>query len=141
MVTCIKVWAVMGIGTLCCGLQAMAQSAPGEDPIQLNKKISIQMMPMGSAPRSGSINSATDMPAWQKARVARYTAKAYSANPGDILTNKDVVNTATTDGFKTTCTQSIGSTVAPTMGITTGAGTKPTEQIVVLRGDVVNICN
>jgi len=136
-----KVWLVMGIGTLCGCLQAMAQNAPGEDPIQLNKKISIQMSPIGPAPRSGNINSATDMPAWQKARVARYTAKAYSANPGDILTNKDIVNTATNDGFKTTCTQSIGSTVAPTKGITTGAGTAPTEQIVVLRGDVVNICN
>jgi hypothetical protein len=140
MVTRNKVWLVVGIAALCGCLQAMAQNAPGEDPIQLNKKISIQMSPMGSAPRSGNINLATDMPAWQKARVARYEAKSYSATPGDILTNKDVTTHVTSDSFKTTCTQSIGSTAAST-GITTGAGFQQKDQIVVLRGDVVNICN
>lgn len=120
---------------------ATAQSAPGEDPISLQNRVSIQMLPLAGPPRSGSINFSTDIPAWQKARIARYEAKAFSGNTGDILTEKDVVNTATSDGFKTTCTQSIGSTAAPTTGITTGAGVKPTQQVVVLRGDLVNICN
>lgn len=119
---------------------ASAQSAPGEDPISLQNRVSIQMLPLAGPPRSGSINFSTDIPAWQKARIARYEAKAFSGNKGDILTEKDVVNTATSDGFKTTCTQSIGSTSAPT-GITTGAGVKPVQQVVVLRGDLVNICN
>jgi hypothetical protein len=122
-----------------CAL-ATAQSAPGEDPINLQSRVSYQMLPLGGAPKSSSINFSTDIPAWQKARIARYEAKAFSGNKGDILTEKDVVNTATSDGFKTTCTQSIGSTAAPT-GITTGAGVKPTQQVVVLRGDLVNICN
>ncbi len=120
---------------------AIAQSAPGEDPISLQNRVSIQMLPLGGAPKSTSINFSTDIPEWQKARISRYEAKAFSGNKGDILTEKDVVNTATSDGFKTTCTQSIGSTAAPTAGITTGAGVKPTQQVVVLRGDLVNICN
>ena len=80
------------------------------------------------------------IPAWQRAKIARYEAKAFSGNRGDILTEKDVINTANSDGFKTTCTQSIGSTTAPA-GITTGAGFKSNNQVVVLRGDLVNICN
>ena len=138
----------LSVGLLACaavglagwGGPASAQNVPGEDPVRLDKRINIQMLPIGSAPRSGYINYSTDMPAWQKAKISRYEAKAFSGNPAGILTEKDVVNTATSDGFKTTCTQSIGSnTTAP--GITTGAGFKPNQQIVVLRGDLVNICN
>jgi hypothetical protein len=133
---------------LCCfglaGLQvsmgAAAQNAPGTDPVRLETKVIIQGLPNGPAPRSGNIGPPAEIPPWQRAKIARYEAKAFSGNRGNILTEKDVVNTNTTDGFKTTCTQSIGSnTTAP--GITTGAGFKPSEQIVVLRGDLVNICN
>ena len=92
------------------------------------------------APRSGNIGAPAEIPSWQRAKIARYEAKAFSGNRGNILTEKDVVNTNTTDGFKTTCTQSIGSNTAPA-GITTGNGFKPNDQIVVLRGDLVNICN
>jgi len=136
MITRIHIWLGIGLWTLGLSLQAAAQNAPGEDPVVINKKISPIMLPNGSAPRSGYINPSTDMPAWQKARIARYEAKAFSADPGDILTNKDVVSTATSDGFKTTCTQTIGSNLATT----TPAGS-PKDQIVVLRGDLVNICN
>lgn len=117
-----------------------AQNAPGTDPIRLETKVILQGFPFGTAPRSGNISPPAEIPPWQRAKIARYEAKAFSGNFGNILTEKDIVNTATSDGFKTTCTQSIGSTVAPT-GITTGAGFKPNDQIVVLRGDVVNICN
>lgn len=136
---CAEIFVVFAV--VCSSTLVMAQSAPGEDPISLQGRVSYQMLPLGGAPKSSSINFSTDIPAWQKARIARYEAKAFSGNKGDILTEKDVVNTATSDGFKTTCTQSIGSTAAPTTGITTGAGVKPTQQVVVLRGDLVNICN
>ncbi len=119
---------------------AVAQNAPGEDPIRLESKVIIQGLPNGSAPRSGNISPVAEIPPWQRAKIARYEAKAFSGNKGDILTEKDVVNTAASDGFKTTCTQNIGSVVNPP-GITTGAGVKPNQQIVVLRGDLVNICN
>jgi hypothetical protein len=110
-----------GFVSACFCIAAAGQSAPGEDPIFLENKISIQMLPL---------------PAWQRAKLSRYEAKAYSGNTGNILTEKDVVHSSTTDGFRTTCTQSIGSTTG-----TTSLGAKPTEQVVVLRGDVVNICN
>lgn len=115
---------------------ATAQSTPGEDPILLQNRVTFQWLPSAPPPKSSSLNFLTDMPAWQQARISRYEAKAYSPNVGDLLTEKDVVNTVNTDGFKTTCTQTIGSTTA-----STGAGVKPTQQIVVLRGDLVNICN
>ena len=122
------------------GTAAQAQHAPGEDPIRIESKVIIQGLPNGPAPRSGNISQLAEIPPWQRAKIARYEAKAFSGNKGDILTEKDVVNTANNDGFKTTCTQTIGSVVnAP--GITTGAGFKPNQQIVVLRGDLVNICN
>lgn len=130
----------LGLIAVLTGPFAAAQNAPGEDPIRIDAKVVIQGLPFGTAPRSGYVNPSGDMPAWQKARIARYEAKAFSGNKGDILTEKDVINTANSDGFKTTCTQSIGS-VVNSPGITTGAGFKPNQQVVVLRGDLVNICN
>lgn len=123
-------------GALLCCAQAVAQHGPGEDPVVLEKKVNIQMLPMGAAPRSGYISPSAEMPDWQRARISRYEAKAFSADPGDILTNKDVTSSVTSDGFRTTCTQTIGSTA----GATTPAGS-PRDQVVVLRGDLVNICN
>lgn len=129
-----------GLASLPVSLQVAAQNAPGTDPVRLETKVIIQGLPNGPAPRSGNIGPPAEIPPWQRAKITLYEAKAFSGNRGNILTEKDVVNTNTTNGFKTTCTQSIGSnTTAP--GITTGAGFKPNQQIVVLRGDLVNICN
>ena len=132
---------------LCVGLAALqasadlsAQNAPGTDPVRIESRVVIQGLPNGPAPRSGNIAPSAEIPAWQRAKIARYEAKAFSGNRGDILTERDVINTANSDGFKTTCTQSIGSISTPA-GISTGAGFRPTNQIVVLRGDLVNICN
>ena len=130
----------VGLAGLPVSLIASAQNAPGTDPIRIDSKVVIQGLPFGSAPRSGNIGPPAEIPPWQRAKIARYEAKAFSGNRGSILTEKDVINTANSDGFKTTCTQSIGST-SSAGGITTGAGFKPNEQIVVLRGDLVNICN
>lgn len=127
---------ILGLTAASSCAVASAQSAPGEDPIRLQNKVSFQMLPLAGPPKSGTLNFATDMPNWQKAKISRYEAKAFSANTEGILTEKDVVNTASSDGFKTTCTQSIGSTSG-----NTGPGVKPTQQVVVLRGDLVNICN
>lgn len=122
-------------------MKATAQNVPGTDPVQIEKKVILQGMPNGPAPRSGNIGAPAEIPPWQRAKITLYEAKAFSGNRGNILTEKDVVNTNTSDGFKTTCTQSIGSNTAPAAGITTGAGFKPNNQVVVLRGDLVNICN
>lgn len=135
----IKVWILASLCALSCAFGAAAQGVPGEDPVRLQSKIVIQMLPVSNAPRSGYVDLAPGIPAWQKARIARYEAKAFSGNTGDILTEKDVINTTHTNGFNTTCTQSIGS--APTSATGAQAGFKPAQQIVVLRGDLVNICN
>lgn len=130
----------LGLCALLVGPFAAAQNAPGEDPVRIDSKVVIQGLPFGTAPRSGYVNPSADIPAWQKARIARYEAKAFSGNRGDILTEKDVINSVNTNASSTVCTQSIGSVnVAP--GINPGAGFKPAPQVVVLRGDLVNICN
>ncbi len=130
----------LGSAGLLLSMSANAQNAPGEDPVRIDSKVIIQGFPTGPAPRSGSIGKPAEISPWQKAKMARYEAKAFSGNRGDVLTERDVINSASSDGFKTTCTQSIGSVSAPS-GITTGGGFKPTQQIVVLRGDLINICN
>ena len=110
------------------------QAAPGEDPVVINGRVSYLQLPTAAATRSTSIQYQQHMPDDAAAKVSRYTAKAYSANLGQIKTEKDVVQTVQTKGTQTTCYQSIGSTSGPTT-----AGNN--EQVVVLRGDVINICN
>lgn len=126
---------VAGGALLANALPALAQ-VPGEDPLILQRKQVIQMLPLGSAPKSSAPVLNADMPAWQRAKVARYEAKAFNPDTGAVQTGQDVINAARDDGFKTTCTQSIASTVVPRGSTVRGA-----EQIVVLRGDLVNICN
>ena len=134
--------SIFVVAGLQIALLAKAQNAPGTDPVRIESKVIIQGLPNGPAPRSGNIGPPPEIPSWQRAKIARYEARAFSGDRGNILTEKDVINTNTTDGFKTTCTQSIGSNTTPAgSGITTGAGFKPKDQIVVLRGDLVNICN
>lgn len=128
------------LASLQAGTGASAQNAPGTDPVRIDSKVVLQGMPTGPAPRSGNIGPPVEIPPWQRAKIVRYVAKAFSGNFGNILTEKDVITTASSDGFKTTCTQSIGSNSTPA-GITTGNGFMKNDQIVVLRGDLVNICN
>ncbi|NPC55753.1 hypothetical protein HNE04_08975 [Caenimonas sp. S4] len=120
-------------------LPAGAQ-APGEDPVILKGKLSIQMQPTNPPPKSGNIESKAGMPAATRARVARYEAKSFSADTTGIATDSDAVNAATAEGMHKTCVQEVGSnTVAnPTPGTKYGPNQAP--QIVVLRGDLVNIC-
>ena len=74
MPTRTRTW--IGVGLVCLAwLQgAGAQNAPGEDPVVLDRKVSIQMLPNGAAPRSGDMNPSSEMPAWQKARIAHVQA-------------------------------------------------------------------
>lgn len=127
---------VAGAALLANTLPALAQ-VPGEDPLILQRKQTIMMLPLGNAPKSSAPNLNMDMPAWQRAKVARYQAMANNLENGVVQTGADIIHTASDDGFKTTCTQSIASTVVP-KGSTVRGGT---EQIAVVRGDLVNICN
>lgn len=126
---------------LCSAFGAFAQGRiPGEDPVQLTGPVRYMNLPGAAAPKSGQIDGNSDMPAWMKARVARYEAKAFSAtaNDGTILTDNDVVNTANAQGLRKTCVQEVGSiTSANNLGNNTLGGQ---QQIVVLRGDLINVC-
>ena len=119
--------------------------APGEDPITLEKKVTVQMMPINQARTTGSINYNLGTPAQIQAKINRYTAQAYSANTSGISTEKDVVQTVQTQGSKVVCSQSVGSNTGTSgLGGSGSAGGKVTssgDQIVVIRGDMVNICN
>ncbi len=116
---------------------AIAQNAPGEDPVLISSRVTYQMAPNPIVNKSTSINMQMGLSGSDQAKIARYTAMAYAATPG-VLTDKDVVNAVHTNGLNTTCTQSVGSNVAPPSG---GAAVMATPQVVVLRGDMVNVCN
>ena len=112
----------------------IATAAPGEDPVVIQGRVSYLQLPTAPAAKSGSIQYNKGLPDEANAKISRYTAKAFSANIGDIKTEKDVVQSVQTKGSQTNCYQSIGSVSAPNK-----LGNH--EQVVVLRGDVINICN
>jgi hypothetical protein len=133
--------AVLVLSALGC--TSLAHSAPGEDTIQLKGPVKYVLSPGGQQPTSSGMDGPTDIPAWMRARMTRYIAKAYSATAedGSIYTNSDVVTTMQTEGLRKTCVQEVGSNTVPVDG---GLGNRygPTarEQVVVLRGDLVNVC-
>jgi hypothetical protein len=115
-----------------------ALAAPGEDPVTITGRVTYLQLPTAPVTRSGSVQYRKDIPDDVAAKISRYTAKAYSPNLGQIKTEKDVVQSVQTNGTQTTCTQSVGSVSAPG-----GSGIQTTnnDQVVVLRGDLINICN
>lgn len=127
------------LAMLCAGIlasaSAWAQGAPGEDPVQIHGKINYLQMPTTPRSVSSSIVYKSGMPDDAKAKIAHYVAKAYSANTEGIKTNKDVVSSVQTNGMgSTTCVQ----TVQPSKP--GGAGKAGDDQVVVITGDLVNVC-
>lgn len=115
--------------------------APGEDPVILSKKLSVQMQPTGPAAASTGLDGSNAMPSWLRARVARYEAKAFSDDTTGVLTNSDVVTTANAQGMQKTCVQEVGSnTMSANTAGSAKYGPNQAPQVVVLRGDLVNIC-
>ncbi len=126
---------------------ALAQRAPGEDPVTIEGKVSVLSLPVGPAAKPLGLDGSGELPASIRAKAARFEAKIYSASAddGSVFSDNDVTNTTTTQGVRRTCTQEVGSNTQTTAaaGRTTGTGTARTnanQQIVVLRGDLVNIC-
>lgn len=124
--------------SLLYGPMTWAQNAPGEDPVVLSNRVGVQMLPVGNTRTSSPMSPVTDMPAWLKAKVVRYEAKANSDQTTGIATDADVTRTASSDGLKKTCVQEVGS-VTTTTSNASGAG-RNVPQVVVLKGDLVNIC-
>ena len=119
---------------------ANAQLAPGEDPVYLNQKVVVNMLPINNAVRSTPLENSSGIPAWMDARIAKFQAKAYSLDTTGIYTDSDVKTTTITDGFRKTCIQDVGSTIAAASNSTGKFGALLQDQIVVLKGDLVNIC-
>ena len=119
----------------------MADISDPVHPVILTKKLTVQMQPTSAATPSSNLDGNTSMPAWLRARIARYEAKAFSEDTSGVLTNNDVVTTANAQGMQKTCVQEVGSnTVSSGSANTARYGTTAAPQVVVLRGDLVNIC-
>ena len=117
------------------GACTCALAAPGEDPVQITSRVSYLQMP--TAPRAGStdIRHRSGMPEDVRAKMAHYTAKAYSSDTTGISTEKDVVSSVKTDGMgATTCVQTVQPATAGSERARSG------DQVVVIRGDLINIC-
>ncbi len=113
-------------------------AAPGEDPIELTLPVTHLQLPTANTKASVADNSG-DLPSNVKAKIARLEAKAFSDNSAGIATDADVRSTITASGQKKACIQDVGSNTSTTGAQRFGPGNK--QQIVVLRGDLVNICN
>lgn len=112
-----------------------ATAAPGEDPVQISSRVNYLQMP--TAPRAGStdIRHRTGMPEDVRAKMAHYTARAYAPDTSGILTEKDVVSSVRTNSNgATTCVQTIQPSASASDHMGRG------EQVVVIRGDLINIC-
>jgi hypothetical protein len=119
----------------------VARAAPGEDPISLTDPVRYLSIPTPGPAKSGRLDGQTGTPAWAQARMTRYQAKAFSgtADDGTIYTDSDVVTKVETNGFRKTCSQEVGSvTEDVALGDKYGSGKR--DQVVVLRGDLINIC-
>ena len=132
---------VVGVFAVWSAASALAQHAPGEDPLILNRPVNTQMMPTPGPRASSPLESSNPMSSSLKAKIVRFEAKASSANKDGILTDSDVVRSASSDGFKKTCVQEIGSNTASSNAAGVAKpGFGNNEQIVVLKGDLINIC-
>ena len=69
------------------------------------------------------------------------TWEAFAGDSSGIISDSDVVTTASAQGMQKTCVQEVGSnTVSSGAANTSRYGTTAAPQVVVLRGDLVNIC-
>jgi len=119
---------------------AHAQLAPGEDPVVLRQQVTYNMLPLNNAMRSTVMSNSQEIPGWVQAKLARFQAKAFSADTTGIVTDESVVTTSSNEGLRKVCTQEVGSANTST-GATSGRyGPQNDPQVVVLRGDLVNVC-
>lgn len=116
-----------------------AQTRPGEDPVILTKRVFNAPLPDGGVVRSKPLDNA-EMPASLRAKVARFEAKSKGGFTNGISTDENVKRETISDGFKKTCIQDVGSNTAASPQQPGRPGLANNQQIVVLRGDLVNIC-
>jgi len=123
------------IVAMLAGAATWALAAPGEDPVHITGKVSYLQMPTAPRSISSGIVYKTGMPDDAKAKIAHYVAKSFSANTEGIQTEKDVVSSVQTNSMGgVTCVQTLQPST-PSPGAPMGE-----DQVVVIRGDLVNIC-
>lgn len=137
-----KALITLMLPSLALALPALVHGAPGEDPLVLKQVQRVDMLPVGPAPVSSPGSRDTGIPPWLRARVTRYESKAMAADGKDksLQTEKDVINSATGQGMRRTCTQEVGSITQPAGSGFSQYGPKGQDQVVVLKGDLVNVC-
>jgi hypothetical protein len=119
---------------------AFAQSGPGDDPINAGKVAKNEMRPGAPVQTSGSLDPLFGMPGWLKARVSRYEARAFSDDGADnIVSDNDAVTNASAQGLRKVCVQEVGTSQTSSSGFGK-YGPKGSPQVVVLKGDLVNVC-
>ena len=133
-------WALWSITSLIAVLPLGAIAAPGEDPLILSKPVQHMELPLGNAPSSKGLETVDDMPIAIKAKVVRYEAKAFSGQLDGVSTDQDVTTRIETQGLRKTCIQEIASNTAVDSGAFNRYGPNNTAQMVVLRGDLINVC-
>ena len=131
--------AMVAIALLSAGM-SQAQPAQGHDPITLGQTVNYLALPTPAATRSKPLDASSELPAWLQAKVTKYEAKAFSVleDDGTIYTEKDVISSTKSTAGQTTCVQEVASNTAAETFNRFGPGKQ--DQIVVLRGDMVNIC-
>lgn len=124
---------------LAIGANHTHAAAPGEDPVVLSKPVDYLRLPTARPAASTGLDTVTDIPADVKAKIVRFEAKAIAGAPG-VATDQDVVTTTTTSsaGMSRTCVQDLASTSNASAFNRYGPSAK--DQIVVLKGDLVNVC-
>ncbi|MFG0597001.1 hypothetical protein ACF8OH_20485 [Delftia sp. WSY_9] len=124
---------------LALGAPALHAAAPGEDPVVLSKPVDYLRLPTAKQQTSSGLDTVTDIPINVKAKIARYEAMSMTNAPG-ISTEANVVTTTTTSstGMQRTCTQDLASNTNASAFNRYGPQTK--DQIVVLKGDLINVC-
>lgn len=116
-----------------CLCTSASWAAPGEDTIQLQQPVEYLQLPIGGTAKSQSLDSNTGIPTGLKAKIVRYEAKTFTERTDGIYTDSDVKRTVTTQANRKTCIQDVGSNVGSKIGPTK-------DQVVVLRGDLINVC-
>lgn len=126
------------VAASCLAVTGLVVAAPGEDTIQLQNPVEHLQLPMGSAAKPQGLGSDSDgVPIHLRAKIARYEAQTFNDQTDGIYTDGDVNRIVGAQANRKTCIQDVGSNTNPTGTARTGAGQ---QQIVVLRGDLVNIC-
>ncbi|MBS7808432.1 hypothetical protein [Variovorax sp. PCZ-1] len=134
----LRLCAVMMAWMMALCTSAFAQ-APGQDTITITK-VPANQGGGGAAERAGKgLSERQDIPIGLKAKIARYTAVA-SNKAESLIDPLNIEQQIESAGFNKTCIQDVASNTNSSGSGAGRLGSRVQDQIVVLRGDMVNIC-